>query len=268
MNTSFNRNRTQVLFESFFDSSTSTAWRNARLNTFAISILQANQIRQTLLEDAGDFYFKGTLSLCEAIFSLSNSLYSWATVKLYYSIFYFLRASLAIKGIALVRKERELFYLKSLPEQLCIRARDRTDHKGTIFTFQDIFSASDILQSNQINGCMAYIWLMHRREQVNYKEREFHDPNCSDCWLGIDSDVKDGKLDDWISSYIDDSSYIFCFQEDHACLALPLKRMLLTKQDLVREGTEPMFSQQQQILLRKLLTINGKEISKINEILF
>jgi hypothetical protein len=227
-------------------------------NNFRAYILtrhNALDLRSDLLEDAKDFYFKGVLSFCEAVNSISRTLYSWATIKLYYSVYYLLRSTLATKYIALIRI-RELFYLKAnegeQPKKITGRAGNTT-HQGTIKVFERLFKLSDILQSNTIDGLNSYLWLMARREQINYREREFHDPGYPDFWQEVARTNASGQLNDLVSKYINDTRFIYSFQPDHACLALPVKRVILTKQDLTLEHVDTTFSTDQQHLLEDLL---------------
>ena len=54
-------------------------------------------------QDAIDFFYSGILSFAEGIDSIFLKRFSWATVKLYYSIYYLIRASMAANGYATLR---------------------------------------------------------------------------------------------------------------------------------------------------------------------
>ena len=47
------------------------------------------------------------------------------------------------------------------------------DHKTTTVTFMSVFSDTDILLTNTVNGKNVYDWLMELRNQVNYRERVY-----------------------------------------------------------------------------------------------
>jgi hypothetical protein len=145
--------------------------------------------------------------------------------------------------------------------------RYRNDHVGIINIYRDIFEKSDILESNMIDGQNPYEWLMNRRNQVNYRERKFHDPGATSFLDTIAQYVKSRSLDALISTYIDDPEYLYCFQSDHACLALPLKRAFLTNQDLSNERIYVELDNEKKKLLKRLLTFGTQPISRVSELL-
>ena len=60
---------------------------------------EATTLAASLRDDARDAIYSGVLSIAEAIQGLDRQLYSWTTVKLYYSVCYFARAALGLHGI-------------------------------------------------------------------------------------------------------------------------------------------------------------------------
>ncbi len=63
-----------------------------------LSPSEREELKKRLLLDAGDYYQSALVSLVDGLRSIPSSFYSWSTVKLYYSVFYALRARLAIAG--------------------------------------------------------------------------------------------------------------------------------------------------------------------------
>ena len=132
------------------------------------------------------------------------------------------------------------------------RTRHRNLHIATIHIFEELYKASDILQSNSLDGKNVYIWLMERRNQVNYRERVFHDPKCPVFWSSIAEEIDHKNLNDLISKYVDDTNYIYCFQKEDACLALPIKRAMLTKEDMLKENCKTKIPNEKLKLLKAL----------------
>lgn len=231
----FNRSRAQLRCEQFLGCKDDPEkWRQIDFDNFELTKTHANYLKSDLLLDAVDLYFKGLLSLFEAIFSINRSFFSWATIKAYYSVYYFLKCTLAVKGYGLIRK-KGLYLIKASDGEKPIRKNNpkyNSDHMGTINYFQDVYGQSDILLSNKIDEETAYVWLMQRREQVNYRERIFHEPLCTLFWEHIFETVQKNKLVELLEKYVDDK-FIYCFQEEHASLAIPIKRAILTKDDLI-----------------------------------
>ena len=104
---SFDRLRTQEECERLVGCTNLADWssRRAAFERLVLTSHQELTLESALLEDGKDFYYNGLLSLSEAIQSMHHRLFSWATVKAYYSIFYFLRSSLALRRYSLVRNK-------------------------------------------------------------------------------------------------------------------------------------------------------------------
>jgi len=258
----FDRYRVQLRCEKLVGAADLQAWMRER-NTFEsleLGTKECSVLEADLQEDAKDIYFKGLLSLCEAICSINRNLYSWATVKLYYSVFYFLRSSLAAKGYAIVRN-KSLYLLRvhrgERPKKKDAK-RYRSDHTGMINIYRDLFEESDILESNTIQDLNPYHWLMERRNQVNYSERKFHEPEWPHFLGAAAKQAEKRTLDSLVALYVDDPDYLYCFQSDHACLALPLKRALLTNGDFQDESLSTGLDDGKKTLLEKLMPLRSK----------
>ena len=266
----FERLRAQLECERIAGCKDAEKWAGYRLCWEQVKLSRANvrALRNALREDCKDLYFKGLLSLSEAVCSTDKCLYSWATVKLYYSVFYFLRCSLAIRGYAIVRN-KSLYLLRVQEGEGPIKKNTdkyRNDHVCVINVYRDLYGHSDILQSNTIDGLNPYEWLMERRHQVNYREREFHDPDCAGFLQAIAARVQSKALGKLIETYVDDADYLYCFQPDHACLALPIKRALLTRQEFSTRGIALQLSDAKMKLVRTLLTVGSKQMNKLHDL--
>lgn len=263
MSTSFNRHRAQLCCETIFNCETLEQWKLADFKNLQLDRSQSFILATELREDAKDLYFKGLLSLFEALKSINSNLYSWATVKIYYSLYYFLRCTMAVKGVALIR-HKSLFYLKAIEGELPITKLNKkynTDHSGTINYFIDLFG-TDILLSQSIEEMNVYEWIMNKREQINYRERQFNEPGHSEFWELIAVEISKGNLEDLLKKYILDS-FILCFQEEHAVLATPIKRALLTKEILNGEYIDNALSDEQRTILLDLLPIKIPELVQL-----
>ena len=261
----FERYRAQLLCESIYGCRTPEQWHQADFKNLQLNRSQAANLSLELREDAKDFYFKGLLSLFEAVKSINENLFSWATVKFYYSAYYFLRSTMAASDTALIRK-KSLFYLRAIEGEKPLsksHKRYNTDHSGTINFFIDFFG-SDKLLSQNIDGTNVYDWMMSKREQVNYKERYFNEPNCPIFWSSIAEQLRKGNLELILNKYIEDR-FILCFQEEHAILAIPLKRAMLTKQILDAENIDINLSKEQSEMLLSLLPIKIEELTLLTK---
>ncbi len=194
-----------------------------------------------LKEDANDLFYKGILSLTEGLNGFSNKQYSWAVVKCYYSVFYFLKTELALKDIGLIR-HKSLYYLEAKEGAKPItkgrsganRKNYSADHKATINYFKDLFS-SDILLTQNIEGLNSYEWLMKKREQINYQEKHFNEPSFPYFLLFINTEIEKGNFNSLIKEIIGDV-YVKTFQPEYATLAIPIKRAILTNDTFIKSG--------------------------------
>ena len=218
-----------------------------------------NSLKSVLPDDIRDYYFKGLLSFCEAIISFNNKGYSWATVKLYYSVFYFLRAEMLTRNTILVRSSGGgplyRLTLNTAARFVCLTDRaGNSDHKGTIQHFQQLYKSVDPILSGQISGVESYDWLIERREQVNYRERLFHEPSHPSFWSGPVSMLQSNNMESLILLYLNDQ-YVYSFLPDHAIVSLPIKRLQNTAGVFKLYGLSQMLTEDQKEFLRELLPI-------------
>jgi len=261
MNTSFERLRAQLWIETKLGCNNVSNWGMYK-DAFKQYVLTADDsvaLRNELQLDAVDLYLKGLQSLCEAIHSARGQFFSWATVKAYYAVFYFLRASLALRDYAVLRN-KSLYLLRVDAGEGPVKKdgnRFRGDHGATLTMYKDLYEGSDPLQSNSIDGQNAYQWLMERRNQVHYYERQFHDPDPPSFFAQVSTDIRGGLFEKRLREYIDDKGFIFCFQEDHAPLALPIQRALLTRKDFESSGASVVWPNLKAGILHGLVCTEG-----------
>jgi uncharacterized protein (UPF0332 family) len=235
---SFDRFRIQTAIEidlGCLDINQWSSYKN-QFEKFEINSSRKITLEPKLKKDAADLYFKGIYSLTDAIYCISQGRHSWSVVKIYYAVFYLLRCSLATKSIAFI-KNRGIYTIELKIGKKPVK-RDtgkyksqdiRGDHKTTIATYVQLVGDSDILQTNTINGILFYDWLMNLREQINYRERIFHEPDQRYFYASL-FDKKTAR--NQIETYIEDDSFVYCFDEDHCCLAAPLKLAINVQEEL------------------------------------
>mgnify|MGYP000283025126 CR=1 FL=1 len=245
MSLNFNRYVSQQRCEAFCDSQDNLEkWQSSKrkFENLTLKPTQSFIYSNDLRLDAVWLYKKGIHSLFNAIKSIEEKKmsYSWASVVLYYSVHYFLRASLASKGIGLIRNGG-LYFLNDAIGSSPQKKRGRnyqTTHGGVIYYCIDKYAGSDLLLSNDIDGHKSYIWMKEVREIMNYRQNQFDEPRIPEIWIEIDSRINQESFDGLIDSYAEDDGHLFCFQQDHAILALPIKKAFLTKGELNFNGIE------------------------------
>ena len=251
---SSDRLRAQLLFENILSGGNITKWQSltkSQIKNFAFTPSHVIIFESALLAASLDFFYKGVLSINEGIISAKHKNFSWATVKLYYATYYFLRASLCCNKIAFVRKEKDGYHFENIPEDKPKR-NSKPDHIAAVDLFKLHFSTSDFLQSNTINCINAYDWLRQQRENVNYKHRTFFEPDISNIWDSISTEFDNDGIEFWIRKYIDED--IYAFLDDHAIIALPIKRLILTHSDLRTTGCKTIISADKMTKLDSLIS--------------
>ncbi len=237
---SINKSGTQIYFEKMFTGKSGIPFRQIKKQQYeqtALTKQQSEDIRNLLEDEISSYYYKALLSYMESIQALNKKLFSWATVRLYYSVFYAIKAYLACNNIAMLRAERKIFYVKAKENEFIKRCEDSTDHKGTILTMCKLFKKSDLLLSNNIEGIDVYRWMMERREEVNYKDIDFHDPNAPEFWSKIDNEIGQRGTGYVIDKLVEDN-WLLCFQNEYAILGIPTKRIILTV-DAIHSSGKP-----------------------------
>lgn len=104
MSINFDRNGSQTLYESFIGANPDNLMnKRDEFRNHCLTFEEVEQLNVALKVDALNFFYNGILSFAEGIDAAFQKRFSWATVELYYSLYYLIRASMASKGIAMLR---------------------------------------------------------------------------------------------------------------------------------------------------------------------
>lgn len=218
--------------QSYIDTTIRIAAGNTKLANVPLSATQSAALRLALAADASAYVYSGAISIADAIRALDQSLYTWATVKLYYATFYLSRSLLASQGTAIFYDGTKPFSWQSLPGAIPVK-RDGPTHKAVLSTFSAVLPNNPLL-SQPIGTTEALSWLMQRREDVNYSNARFCEPDSPDHFTFIS---REGVRRP-ISAYVQDNSYLYAFDPEHAMLALPIQALKLSL--LPRAGRSPL----------------------------
>lgn len=196
-----------------------------KFSEFQVNEENLEKLKNLIIEDTSDIYFKAVISISEAIQSINKGFHSWAVVKLYYSVFYLLKCSLALKGFCFVKSSGIYTIRLSLGEKPVKRdggkrnnEQIRGDHKTVIDTYIKEFGSGDFFLSNHIDeDTIVFDWIMKMREDVHYRNNTFYEPAE---FIFSPELFKPGNLKTKIDEYFSNSAY--CFLKEHCCLAVPL----------------------------------------------
>lgn len=268
MSINFSRNRAQTFYEDLTGAAPEDLIHMRE--EFRNHILTANesvQLKEFLNNDAVDFFYNGVLSFSEGIDAVFRKRFSWATIKLYYAVYYLIRASLASKGIAILRCKSMFRLVAQAGEKpyATTNKKYNTTHEGTINHYRDIFNLSDRLLSNKIEDDDAYEWLMNAREIVNYRSVSFSEPECMEIWDYFSHCIDEGTLPNALAE-LEADPYIMCFQEEYAIVAIPIKRMQQTITDMLTSGILRNLSEDRTLFAKSVIGYDERSLSVLSQI--
>ena len=184
-----------------------------------VTLEDLENLKECQNHDSVSFYFNSLFSFLQALKSIKEKSYSWATVQLYYSVFYSCKAILGFNQIGIIRKNG----LNKLEIKVGEKAKgfkENNDHKQTIKCFMTTYPDSFIL-SNKIGDQTFFEWIQDAREITNYRQQVFLEPRVHGFLQTIIDRIKNrGSYLDLLNLYSANWA-IYCFQEDSALIAGP-----------------------------------------------
>lgn len=176
----------------------------------------ANAIREALIADSDSYLYSGLVTLGDALRGIDSSLFTWSTVKLYYVAFYVCRAILGYRNRAVLYLDGKPFSLTCAAGEHFVK-RKGSSHKVVLDLFATELTSS-LLVSQQIDLSSPFLWLMEKREQANYKDARFVEPETPKHFEAISR----FGLRRAVASYVGDATHLYAFDPDHAVLAFPI----------------------------------------------
>ena len=243
----FNTCKCQEIFRTRFTGVSGVPFQDYRsgkaIKSMQVDFSDLARYRVEKNRDMATFYYKAVVSIAEGVACISRKNYTWATIKLYYSVYFGLRASLLSRNYVLVRANRNLYYFEIKPGAVFVPPKDNTDHGGTIEVYENIFGSSDFMCIDEIEGVSLLSWLKNCREIVNYKDEEFHDPDVSQLWEHIDKELEKTSMSIFVDEFINKKQES-CTSINTAIMAIPINRILMAAQDLRNNGIAVMTDKQ------------------------
>ncbi len=245
----FNTSKCQDIFRNRFTGPTGIPFKDFKSgSTIRDQLVDPSDLalyRSAKSNDIIHFYYKSLLSFSEGLAACLRQNYTWATIKLYYSVYFGLRCSLLCRDIVLVRAARHLYKLKLIAGAQYEKPDDMTDHGGTIKTYVDLFNRTDFFCSNPLEGVNSYMWLKDCREIVNYRDDIFHDPDTTVLWDSISKEIAARGSKMVLTDFVNDKGK-YCFLPDFAVLAIPMNRVLILAQEVKNEISDRLEPSQKE----------------------
>ena len=219
------------------------------INHATLSAPEADMLKLALNDEAQDCFQSSMVSFVDALRSIQSGFFSWAAVKLYYSVFYALRSRLALADDC-------IYYVGRSPRVIAARAGGNTvnlqgtTHKAVL----DRFSRQqprDYFLSQPIEGCSPLDWFTERREQTNYTASRFCEPDTPNYFEFARSTTTRKML----CAYTADDVYVF--DEQHAMVAFPFKLLRDLRDRLRSQGLSPLVTSEVDFLRGSLRDHSG-----------
>lgn len=225
-----------------------------QIKSYSLPVDKVTLLSEAIVNDATDVFYKSSISFLEALYSLKRGHSSWAIVKLYYSVFYSLRAHLLLNGFAPVKNGKgEIYLIKCEANAVPFRISTSSvkgDHKTTIKAFGDLFSTHR-LNTNKIDSYNIFEWAMQCRELVNYRNSSFIEPGYGyEAIPGLAADCS--QIDHLLKQYVTNEYYTFCFDKEHSLLSTAT---VLLNEDvlLFRENNIQFIGEERMQVMKQLL---------------
>ncbi|MEQ1685287.1 MAG: hypothetical protein ABL916_16695 [Burkholderiaceae bacterium] len=195
-------------------------------NTVALTSGEASKFANALVQDARDEIYSAAFSVCEAVQGLDRQMFTWSTVKLYYSVFYLARASLGLSRVGLIYVKQTPYTWVATPGGTPKKSSGTT-HKAALAAFA-LHRASSPLLSQLIGVTDPFEWLVSLREAANYRLPKFSEPDAPDHFKFV---ARFG-VRRLLSEYLADDAHHYTFDPDHAMLAFPVATLRETMAQL------------------------------------
>ncbi len=183
------------------------------VENYTINAVDYNRLSNCLKSDMDGFFLNSLLSYSAAIDSLLKENFSWATIKLYYALFYSIKAELSRSGFVIFYHDNKLYSgLNQVGGQF--KSIKGNSHDAIFKLFSSQFPQNKFVKNN-INNSNSFKWFKENRELVNYRINPMLDPKVSLLYVKPISNLRV-----WISNYIsDNNNNIYTFDNEHAYLA-------------------------------------------------
>ena len=225
-----------------------------------VTFEELENLKECQNRDSVSFYFNSLFSFLQALKSIKEKSYSWATVQLYYSVFYSCKAILGFDQIGIIRKNG----LNKLEIKVGEKAKgfkQDNDHKQTIKCFMTTYPDSFIL-SNKIGDQTFFEWIQDAREITNYRQQVFLEPRVHGFLQTIIDRIKNsGSYLDLLNHYSANWA-IYCFQEESALIAGPY--YLLTEVfQKYKSQSEKMSAPEKKEIITLLKTLKLNDLNAL-----
>ena len=192
------------------------------IDALVLNETQSENLNKILIRESNYYFYTSSVTLADALRGIGADYYSWSIVKLYYSVFYSIRGSICIDNMCFFYHNKKPYILEASPGSFASRVpipkKERTTHGVAIALFKYIYNNTPLI-GQQIDNEEVVDWIKKHREEINYKNLKFSEPEIP-APLGI---VSNHTCRDLLEAYINDTKYDYEYDRDHAIIAYPVR---------------------------------------------
>lgn len=225
---SFKKSKTYIYLQNLFSARNIDEKDKVTIGGYKFFSEEVDEIQDCLSCDAGDTMYKMIFSFLSALSDMELKNYSWATIKFYYSIFYYMKSKLLFDGIHITYFNNCAYALniKNKNKMICLDRNKKNSHQVVFDYYFQEFSQRDKLLMLEINDedseemSNLYKWYENKRNIVNYRSIRFEEPLIYDFWEQV---IDYDNIEDLFNNIIkDEVDYVYATNEDYAIIAIPI----------------------------------------------
>jgi hypothetical protein len=186
------------------------------IGNYSLTSIDKSHLDNCLKSDRDGFFINALISYSSAINGIKTNNYSWAFVKLYYSLFYAIKTELSINDYVIFYHMDKLYCTENIVGNTFFRLHGNSH--DAIFDFYSKTYSNNLFVTNKINNTKSFKWFKDVRDLVNYRINPMTDPDSP-----IKFHVSDKNMRDLLHTYLSDSLNIYTFDEEHAYLSFTTK---------------------------------------------
>lgn len=215
-----------------------------------LSTSERQNLELRLREDAKDYYQAALVSIVDGLRSISDGFFSWATVELYYAVFYSLRSRLALSGECVLYEGHSPRLMTTAAGAVVSKLSGNTHH-CVLKHFSRTFPL-DFFLSQTIELIEPLVWLEDRRTDVNYRNSRFCEP-VPPTFLSYAAATDRRQM---LGGYLIDDVYVH--DPDHAMVAFPFRLVVDLRSRLTAQGLVPLQQAELEFIQSKMTDRIGR----------
>lgn len=226
----------------FHNSIIQGGWGNNDLRNYYLTANDENKLSHALVNDIKKYYYSSIVSIANAFHDINSGFFSWAIVELFYSVFYLNRV---LAGL----NKNAFFYYGKTPFRITVISSKAPEQKSgnthdVIINDAIVSNYFRPLRGQLIDSLEPLRWFEEERNKVNYKNAKFIDPIIPDIFVN----AMHNGLRKSITSYINENTYLYTFDKDHAVLALPIDLLKFVKKEASIQGIDLLIGEEKDTL--------------------